>query len=61
MLLPAVCKSPDYAWNDTDIADLLSISHKSLLAGDLNAKHLLCNSVVSNPLGGKLLNVLHIN
>jgi hypothetical protein len=44
----------------TDITELLSFRDKSLLAGDLNAKHLFWNSVVSNPSGAKLLNLLHI-
>jgi hypothetical protein len=39
----------------------LSFRHKSLLAGDLNAKHQFWKSVVSNPSDAKLLNLLHIN
>jgi hypothetical protein len=39
VLLAAVCKSPGHAWNDTDITKLLSFRHKSMLAGDLNAKY----------------------
>jgi hypothetical protein len=39
VLISAVYKSPGHAWNDTDIIELLSFRHKSLLAGDLNAKH----------------------
>jgi hypothetical protein len=31
------------------------------VAGDLNAKYPFLNSVVSNPSGEKLLNLLHIN
>jgi hypothetical protein len=61
VLLAAVCKFPGHAWNDTDISELLSFRHKSLFAGDLNAKHPFWNSVVSNPSGPKLLNLLHLN
>jgi hypothetical protein len=42
-------KSPGHAWHDTDITQLLSFTHKALLAEDLNAKHPFWNSVVSNP------------
>jgi hypothetical protein len=31
--------SPGRAWRDTDITELLSFRWKSILAGDLNAKH----------------------
>jgi hypothetical protein len=51
MLLAAVCKSPGHTRNDAEIFELLSFRHKSLLAGDLNAKHPLWNTVVSNPSG----------
>jgi hypothetical protein len=34
---------------------------KSLLAGDLNAKHLFWSSTVSNPLGKKLLDLFDVN
>jgi hypothetical protein len=37
ILLAAVYKSPRRAWNDADIAELLSLRHKCILAGDLNA------------------------
>jgi hypothetical protein len=40
VLLAAVDKSPGHAWNDSDITELLSFRHKSLLAGYLNAKYL---------------------
>jgi hypothetical protein len=60
MSLAAVYKAPGHAWNDADI-ELLSFKHKLLLAGDLNAKHPFWNIIVSNPLGAKLLNLLHIN
>jgi hypothetical protein len=50
-----------HAWNDADITKLLRFRYKSLLAGDLNAKHPFWNSVVSNLSGVKLLNLLHIN
>jgi hypothetical protein len=61
VLLATVCKSSGHAWNVADISQLLSFRRKSLLAGDLNAKHPFWNSVVSNPLGTKLLNLLPIN
>jgi hypothetical protein len=61
MLLAAVCKSLGNAWNDADIIELLSCRHKSLLAGNLNAKYLFWNSAVCNPSGMKLPNLPHIN
>jgi hypothetical protein len=45
----------------TDITELFSFRHKSLLTGDLNAEHPFWNGAVSNPSGAKLLYVLHIN
>jgi hypothetical protein len=51
-------KSPGHTWNDADIIELLSFRHKLPLAGDLNAKHPLRNSVFSNPSGMKLLNLI---
>jgi hypothetical protein len=60
MLLAAVYKPPAHAWSDADI-ELLSFRHKSLLAGDKNAKHPYWISVVSNTSGAKLLNLLYIN
>jgi exonuclease III len=61
MLLAAVYKSPGNAWNDAEIAEFLSFRDKTLLAGDLNAKHQFWNAVLSKPSGAKLLNLLHIN
>jgi hypothetical protein len=61
VILAVVCKSPGYIWNDADIIELLSFRHKPLLAGNLNAKHPFWNSIVSNPSGEKLLNLLPIN
>jgi hypothetical protein len=55
ILLAAVYKSPGHTWSDADIAELLSLRHKCILAGDLNAKHPSWNSTVSNPSGEKLL------
>jgi exonuclease III len=55
LMLAAVYKSPGRAWSDADVIELLSFRHKSVLAGDLNAKHLFWNSAVSNPSGEKLL------
>jgi hypothetical protein len=59
VLLAAVCKPRGHAWNDADNIELLSFRHQSLLAGNLNAKYPFWNSVVSNPSGAKLLNLLH--
>jgi hypothetical protein len=59
VLLAAVCKSQCHTWNDTDITALISFRHKTLLAGDLNAKHTFWSSTFFNPSGVKLLNVLH--
>jgi hypothetical protein len=53
ILLAAVYKSPGSAWNDADIIELLSFRRKSIVAGDLNAKHQFWNSAVSNALGKK--------
>jgi hypothetical protein len=61
VLLAAVCKSPGHAWYDADIIEFLSFRHKSLLAADLNDKYTFWNSMVSNPSGAKLLNLLDIN
>jgi endonuclease/exonuclease/phosphatase family metal-dependent hydrolase len=55
ILLAAVYKSPGRTWSDADIAELLSLRHKCILAGDLNAKHPSWNSAVSNPSDEKLL------
>jgi hypothetical protein len=55
MLLASVHKSPLRAWREADITELLNLRTKSILAGDLNAKHPVWNSKVSNPSGLKLL------
>jgi exonuclease III len=39
LLLAAVYKSPGKAWRDADIIELLNFRRKTVLAGDLNAKH----------------------
>jgi hypothetical protein len=44
-----------------DIIELLSFRHKSILTGDLNAKHLFWNSAVSNPSGEKLVDLFDVN
>jgi exonuclease III len=54
VLIAAVYKSPGCTWNDADISELLGFRHKSILAGDLNAKHPSWNSAVSNPSDQKL-------
>jgi hypothetical protein len=46
VLLAAVYKSPGRAWSDADIAELINLRHKCILAGDLNAKHPSWNSTV---------------
>jgi hypothetical protein len=61
VLLAAAYKTPGHAWNDTDITELLSFRHKLIFAADMNAKHPFWNSVISNPSGSKLLNLLYIN
>jgi hypothetical protein len=55
ILFAAVYKSSGRTWSDADIAELLYLRHKCILAGDLNAKHASWNSAVSNPSGEKLL------
>jgi hypothetical protein len=55
VLPAAVYKSPGRAWTDADITELLNFRRKSILAGDLNAKHPFWNSVVSNPSSRELL------
>jgi hypothetical protein len=57
VLLAAVYKPPGRAWSDADITELLSFRCKSILAGDLNAKHPFWSSVVSNPSGVELLHL----
>jgi hypothetical protein len=57
MLLASVYKSPRRARRDVDITELLNLRTKSILAGDLNAKHPVWNSKVSNPSGLKLLDL----
>jgi hypothetical protein len=57
-----VCSSDlGKAWRDADITELLSFRRKSILTGDLNAKHPFWNSRVSNPSGEKLLELLDMN
>jgi hypothetical protein len=55
MLLESVYKSLLRVWRDADNTELLNLRTKSILAGDLNAKHPVWNSKVSNPSGLKLL------
>jgi hypothetical protein len=61
VLLAAVYKSPGRAWCDADITELLSFRRKSILAGDLSAKHPLWNSAVSNPSSKKLTALLELS
>lgn len=55
VLLRTVSKSPGGACDDGDIIELLSFEHKTISAGDLNAKHPFWNIVLSNPSGKKLM------
>ena len=57
VFLAAVYKSPSRTWNDADIMKLLTVKHKTVLAGDLNAKNPFWNSATSNPSGAKLLHL----
>jgi hypothetical protein len=57
ILLASVYISPLRAWRDADITQLLNLRTKSILAGDLNAKHPVWNSKVSNPSRLKLLDL----
>jgi hypothetical protein len=57
MLLTSVYKSPLRPWGDADITEILNLRTKSNLAGDLNAKHTVWNSKVSNPSGLKFLDL----
>jgi hypothetical protein len=61
ILLAAVCKSPEHTWSDADIVELLSLRHKCILVGDLNAKHPSWNSAVSKPSGQKLLQLFDVS
>jgi hypothetical protein len=61
ILLAAVYKSPGRTWSEADIAELLKLRHKCLLAGDLNAKHPSWNSAASNTSGEKLLQLFHVS
>jgi hypothetical protein len=60
MFLAAVYKSPRRLWSGTDITELLAFRNKSIPAGDLNAKHPVWNSKVSNTSGLKLLDLLFL-
>jgi hypothetical protein len=60
-LLAAVYKSLGRAWIDADITELLSFRRKSILPGDLNAKHPFWNSAISNPSGEKILRLFDAN
>jgi hypothetical protein len=57
MLIESVYKPPLRAWRDADIAELLNLRTKSILACDLNAKRPVWNSTVSNPSGLKPLDL----
>jgi exonuclease III len=46
MLLASIYKSPLRVWRDADITELANFRTKSILAGDLNAKHSVWNSKV---------------
>jgi hypothetical protein len=55
VLLASLYKSPGHAWIYAVITELLSVRRKSVLAGDLNAKHPLWNSAVPNPSGERIM------
>jgi hypothetical protein len=57
MLLASVYKSPLRARRDTDVTELLNVRKKSILSGNLIAKHPVWNSKVLKPSGLKLLDV----
>jgi hypothetical protein len=57
VLLASLYKSLLRVWRDADVTELLNLRMKSILAGDLNAKHPVWNSQVSNPSGLKLLDL----
>jgi hypothetical protein len=61
MFLAAVHKSPQRLWSDTDITELLSFRNKTILAGDLNTKHPVGNSKISNSSGLKPLELFFIS
>jgi hypothetical protein len=61
VILAAVCKSQVHSWNDADIIEFFNFRPKLLLAGDLDDNHPFWNSIVSNPSGMKLVNLLHIS
>jgi hypothetical protein len=61
ILLASVYKSPGRAWSDADIIELLSFRNKSILAGDLNAKHPFWKSAVSKPSGKKHMASFDLN
>jgi hypothetical protein len=57
ILLAAVYRSPARDWTDTDIKELLSLKDKAVLASDLNARHPVWNSQISNRLGTRFLDL----
>jgi hypothetical protein len=61
VLLASVYISPNRAWSDADITELLSFRCKSILAGDLNAKHPFWNSALSNPSGEKTMALFYLS
>jgi hypothetical protein len=61
ILLAAVYRSPGRAWIDADIIELLRLRNKYILAGDLNVKHEVWNSRISNPSGEKLLKLFDLH
>jgi hypothetical protein len=61
VLLAAVYKSPGRPWIDADIINLLGFKRKTILAGNLKAKHQFWNSSFSNHSGKELLELFHKN
>jgi hypothetical protein len=56
ILFAAVHKFPQRLWSYTDVTELLVFRNKSILVGDLNKKHPVGNSKISNPSGLKSQN-----
>jgi hypothetical protein len=57
ILLAALYRSAVRDWMDTDIMELLSLTYKTVLAGDLNAKYPVWTSQILNRSGTRLLNL----
>jgi hypothetical protein len=58
MFLSVVNKSPERLRSGTEITELLGFRNKSILAGDLNAKHPVWNSKCFKPLRLEALGII---